>query len=77
MKKSEFASLMHRADFIFIGDFKKGYQRGLRKKYHGENFGTAEEHEKWLLLGLDGDHRVELGEGYRAGYNTKEKGGAK
>ena len=47
-----------------------GYQRGLRRAYHGESFGTAEEHALWL--GASDNHgddpiRRARGEGYRDG----------
>lgn len=46
-------------------DYTTGYRRGLRRHYHGENFGTEAEHAQWILLC---DHRQELGEGYRDGF---------
>ena len=45
--------------------YATGYQRGLRKHYHGADFGTPEEHEKWMSLS---DDRVDLGDGYRDGF---------
>ena len=54
------------------GDFAAGYQRGLRRLYHGEIFGTTEEHEKYMSLGANGDHRTELGDGYRAGFSGED-----
>ena len=51
------------------GDFATGYQRGLRRHYHGEIFGTTEEHEKYMSLGTNGDYRADLGDGYRAGFS--------
>jgi hypothetical protein len=29
-------------------EYWAGYQRGLRRAFHGEAFGTAEEHDLWL-----------------------------
>ena len=29
-------------------DYYAGYQRGLRRHYHGDQFGTEEEHQKWM-----------------------------
>jgi len=49
-------------------DYWRGYIRGLRRCYHGENFGTNEEHEQWMNMIKDED-RKELGRGYRDGYN--------
>jgi hypothetical protein len=46
-----------------------GLVRGLRRAYHGENFGTIEEHEKHMNI-LEDDldvMRRAWGEGYRAG----------
>lgn len=50
------------------GDYAAGYQRGLRRCYHGENFGTTDSnltHDQWMAM--DG-HRQELGDGYRDGF---------
>ncbi len=45
-----------------------GYVRGTQRKMHGENFGTDEEHEKYLSLAGDADpNRDALGRGYRDG----------
>jgi hypothetical protein len=50
-------------------DYWQGYQRGLRRRYHGEKFGTDEEHELWMNLHEDLDPaRADRGRGYRAGY---------
>jgi len=59
--------------------FLEGYIRGLRRHYHGENFGTAEEHAQWMALADEqGDaQRTARGKGYRAGYagqSTKDLG---
>lgn len=48
------------------GDYGAGYQRGLRRHYHGERFGTDAEHEAFLSMGQDG-YRTETGDGYRDG----------
>lgn len=45
-------------------DYWAGYIRGLRRKYHGENFGTSDEHEKWMSLIYD-ETRSDMGRGYR------------
>lgn len=47
------------------GYYAAGYQRGLRRLYHGEAFGTEADHQKWLAM--DG-HRQEQGDGYRDGF---------
>lgn len=46
-------------------DYGAGYQRGLRRHHHGENFGTQAEHEQWLALT---GHRQAMGDGYRDGF---------
>lgn len=73
----EFRRLISAAVLIG-GDYATGYQRGMRRRYHGENFGTDAEHEKWLSMGLDGDHRADLGQGYRDGLDGRppRNGGA-
>ena len=63
MNEGKFKTYMCAAKTIG-GDYAAGYQRGLRRHYHGEQFGTEAEHQQWL--GLDG-HRQELGDGYRDG----------
>lgn len=70
MTHDEFQSLMQRAR-VFGGDYGAGYQRGLRRNYHGDKFGTTDDHEKWLRLGSNGDPREELGRGYRDGFAGK------
>jgi hypothetical protein len=59
---------------ITVGDrpeYWAGYQRGLRRKFHGENFGTSSEHELWLTLIDDIDEsRAERGKGYRDGLDA-------
>lgn len=51
------------------GDYSVGYQRGLGRHHHGSSFGTDSEHQQWMDSGLDlnGEHRSELGAGYRDG----------
>jgi hypothetical protein len=49
-------------------DYWAGYQRGLRRAFHGERFGTARQHEEWLSLVNDDDQsRAARGRGYRDG----------
>lgn len=71
MNESKFKSLMLRSDALYRGDrpdYYAGYQRGLRRAYHGENFGTEQEHELWLSLAERRDAASqERGEGYLAG----------
>jgi DNA-binding XRE family transcriptional regulator len=49
-------------------DFWRGFQRGIRRLHHGENFGTAEEHERWMNCARD-EYRKQLQTGYRVGYH--------
>jgi hypothetical protein len=51
-------------------DFWTGYQRGLRRHYHGKKFGTDSEHKKWMSLVKD-ETRREKGLGYRVGFKGK------
>ena len=48
-------------------DWWRGFKRGLRRLYHGENFGTDEEHNKWMNC-ADGEYRKQLQAGYRTGF---------
>ena len=60
------------------GDYYAGYMRGLRRNYHGEPFGTKEEHTLWLSLKDSEDQsRAARGRGYRDGLvfgGSKEEG---
>jgi len=51
-------------------DFWRGYHRGLRRLYHGGDFGTDAEHELWMTLAdaTGDDQRRDRGRGYRLGY---------
>lgn len=47
----------------------RGYIRGLRRGYHGDNFGTSAEHKMyWNNASSDNADRATMGEGYRDGY---------
>ncbi len=51
----------------------EGFERGLRRQYHGDKFGTEQEHALWLSFaddGADPSHR-ERGLGYRDGLVVK------
>lgn len=54
-------------------DFWTGYQRGLRRLHHGNDFGTEAEHETWYKITEDENDviRRQRGQGYRAGYAGK------
>jgi hypothetical protein len=74
MDENSFKSEMMRAEQFRTlieqdrAEYWAGYIRGIRKAYHGENFGTAEEHALWLKAADDEDEtRKQRGEGYKAG----------
>ena len=48
-------------------DFWHGFLKGLRRLYHGDNFGTDKEHEKWMNC-RNGDFQRDMQTGYRTGY---------
>jgi hypothetical protein len=53
---------------LMMGEYLTGYIRGLRRAYHGEIFGTAEDHERWMgFLASDYPDHVQRGQGYRDG----------
>ena len=54
-------------------DYWTGYVRGLRRAYHGENFGTTEEHLRFSdAIHSDDVSRAELGRGYTDGLKEGE-----
>jgi len=53
-------------------DYWAGVQRGLRRAYHGANFGTDAEHVLWCAaINSDYPMRKQLGQGYRDGLRGK------
>ena len=73
MNRTTFEREMHRARaFSMAGDrpdYWHGYQRGLRRAYHGSSFGTAKEHGLFMAMTEDPDTtRAEFGRGYRDGF---------
>ena len=49
-------------------DYWAGYQRGLRRAFHGDDYGTEEEHTLWSRLAeRPNPTHQEQGEGYLAG----------
>ena len=50
-------------------DYWHGYQRGLRRGYMGELFGTDAEHKLWMRLADDATDKAgrDRGRGYRDG----------
>jgi len=65
MTEKEFQKFMKAANYMKSKsdnpEYWSNYIRGLRRKYHGEKFGTQEEHEKWLQQA-----------GYEAGFFTED-----
>lgn len=52
-------------------EYWSGYQRGLQRRFLGEEFATDEEHELWLTMADSrDDRRRRLGKGYVAGYGA-------
>jgi hypothetical protein len=50
-----------------------GYQRGLRRLFLGERFGTARQHALWLSFSSDADQSTAArGQGYRDGLRFGE-----
>ena len=67
MQESQFKSFMAAAKAI-AGEYADGYRRGIRRHYHGHQFGSPAEHEQWVNLS---GSRQELGDGYRDGFAGK------
>jgi len=71
MEQKTFEHEMHKAKAMQPEnqDYWMGYQRGLRRLHHGENFGTEEEHALWMAaIDSDDESRSTRGRGYRDGY---------
>jgi hypothetical protein len=50
-------------------EYRAGFERGLRRGFYGEQFGTAEEHALWMGAADSPDPiRAERGLGYREGF---------
>jgi len=78
MERAVFEHEMNRAKTMAEAgdksDYWGGYRRGLRRKFHGENFGTLEEHELWMAaISSDDPQRQDRGRGYRKGFNFKQR----
>jgi hypothetical protein len=73
MNESRFLSLMTKARMASCrgehADYWHGYQRGVRRGFQGELFGTEAEHEEWMRLADGGPDKAsrERGRGYRDG----------
>jgi hypothetical protein len=56
-------------------EYWTGYQRGLRRAYHGERFGTPQEHALWMQAADSADVlRKQRGQGYRDGLKGCSEG---
>lgn len=74
MTEQKFTSEIRRAETmrglsdLMMAEYWAGYIRGLRRMYHGEKFGTNDEHEQWLSAANSRDEsRKQLGRGYKDG----------
>jgi len=83
MNKTQFQSWLRRAttfrELTTNHEFEKSaywaaYMRGLNRHYHGDRFGTDDEHELWSNIPADAPDltRRARGEGYRAGFAGKD-----
>jgi len=55
----------------------RGYQRGIRRAYHGARFGTEEEHGRFMDAAQSEDEeRAAIGRGYRDGFTLDGKDAA-
>jgi hypothetical protein len=76
MDENRFLSLMKTARMQSYrggeADYWHGYQRGLRRGYMGQLFGTDAEHHAWMRLAEDGPDKTsrDRGRGYRDGLNA-------
>ena len=84
MTEQKFRSEMRRAQTMqrredsepMEAEYWAGYQRGLRRAFHGEKFGTAEENALWPSLSDRRDERSkQRGRGYRDGIAFAEISG--
>ena len=76
MDENRFLSLMKTARMQSYrgseSDYWHGYQRGLRRGYMGQLFGTDSEHQAWMRLAEDGPDKAsrDRGRGYRDGLSA-------
>ena len=79
MNELKFQTLMTRArNFSSLGersDYWRGYQRGLRRGFQGELYGSDQEHQLWMRLADDSTDPSsrERGLGYRDGFSACDK----
>jgi hypothetical protein len=79
MTEQKFKSEMRRAETMRRdaeperSEYWAGYIRGLRRAYHGDNFGTEAEHKRWVSCVNDRDEQhKQRGQGYRDGLAFEE-----
>lgn len=79
MTEQKFKSEMRRAEALrqlsdhMMAEYYAGYIRGLRRAYHGDSFGTEEDHRAWMAAGdMDDEYRRQRGIGYRDGLAFSE-----
>jgi hypothetical protein len=79
MTEQKFKSEMRRAETMRRdaeperAEYWAGYIRGLRRAYHGENFGTEAEHKRWISCVNDRDEQhKQRGQGYLDGLAFEE-----
>lgn len=72
MKKSLFDIEMMKAEVmggVESAVYWTGYKNGLQRRFHGDAFGTRQEHERWMSAAADKDEEIkEQSRGYRDGY---------
>ena len=80
MTKEIFEYEMGKANtFAYLGErvcYWEGYQRGLRRAYYGEVFGSQEEHERWMSFAGDrkaNEFQRERGRGYLDGLTARPR----
>ena len=72
LKKSLFDIEMTKAEVmggVERAAYWTGYINGLKRRFHGESFGSQEEHDHWMIAARTGDaEQKEQSQGYRDGY---------
>jgi len=52
-------------------DYWQGFERGLRRQYHGDKFGTVQEHALLLSLADDGSDPSSRERGPQSGHRAR------
>lgn len=75
MDEQRFRTLNRQVTLLDHNDeYRRGYLRGLRRKFHGDAFGTERDHTLWMSMAND-PLREQLGRGYRDGFEGREPSG--